>query len=809
MSEMIGRAIGAYQVIEQLGQGGMATVYKAYQASMDRYVAIKVLPRHFAQDPTFVGRFEQEAKVIAKLEHARILPVYDYGQQDGITYIVMRYLQAGTLSDRLEAGPLALQEAARITGQIAEGLDYAHSLGVIHRDVKPANIMLDASNDVYITDFGISKLVEGTAQFTGSGIIGTPAYLAPEQGLGEGIDYRTDIYSLGVVLYQMLTGDLPFHAETPMGIVIKHINEPTPQPREVNPAIPEAVEAVVLRAMAKRPDERYASCYDLSAALWQAVSGGTPRRQSTRAAAGARIAPAAETMPVETMPSPLPGEGDAETAAAGDAATAPVEPSAATRQTPRWVMPVTIGGIVIGLGLLVVIVVLLLRGGFGPGAGGESADMIPTAAEPVEEAPIEEAPPAEMTPAEIVPVEGGVPGQGMCGPDREVIFFTDFEAENPPAELPDGAVIVEAPGGDHVLELNGGGEPLIYVFGPSMVASSMVMRVALPDGAGDLGLASRVTSPDEAYALILKPVDGTHQLDRGSETVIGPDPSQGLAPGQVHMITLNTGLDALEAFLDDQRLFVWKDENPLPEGRFAVEAKRGTVVVEQVAICSYAGDVAIGGPLEEREKIFADDFNGTLLHEKWEWIDESPNWEIVDGRLMIEITPGTGLALAAMADAPPLPALVTGVPELPTFQATVSVEAFPRQEGQAAGLIVMGEARRPLFTLTRSACRPGECEGSVIRFQGWTVLLNRIVDAEPAGIGTLPPDAPVILRLTLDGDRLAAAYKTRDGDWEFVGSAPVSELADERIGYIGLVTSAAGLDTEPEKAFFDDFLLTR
>ncbi len=235
MSELIGQNLGAYRIIEQLGVGGMATVYKAYQPSMDRYVAVKVLPRHFAQDPTFLGRFEQEAKVIARLEHARILPVYDYGEQDEITYIVMRYLEGGTLGDRLAAGPITLDQTVRIVAQIAEGLDYAHRRGVIHRDVKPANILLDQGGDVYITDFGISKLVEGTAQFTGSGIVGTPAYVSPEQGLGQPIDYRSDIYSLGVVLYQMAVGDVPYHAETPMAVVIKHIYEPLPLPRQVDP----------------------------------------------------------------------------------------------------------------------------------------------------------------------------------------------------------------------------------------------------------------------------------------------------------------------------------------------------------------------------------------------------------------------------------------------------------------------------------------------------------------------------------------------------------------------------------------------
>lgn len=348
MSEFIGRNLGPYRITEQLGMGGMATVYKAYQPSMDRYVAIKVLPQHFASDPTFVGRFEQEAKVIAKLENARILPVYDYGQDDGITYIVMRYLEAGTLSERLLPGPLSLEEIARIIGQIAEGLDYAHKRGVIHRDMKPSNIMLDQSGDVYITDFGISKLVEGTAQFTGSGIIGTPAYISPEQGLGQPVDHRTDIYSLGVVLYQLATNDVPFHAETPMAVVIKHIHEPLPLPRSINPALPETVETVILKALAKDPGARYQSCGELASALKRAIGQ-------------------AET---ETMPSRKPTEESAHTRRmdVGDRGetmpAAPLQPSADTRaveaasKTRRrlWLLPVGIVGGLLAVCLLAVIV---------------------------------------------------------------------------------------------------------------------------------------------------------------------------------------------------------------------------------------------------------------------------------------------------------------------------------------------------------------------------------------------------------------------------------------------------------------------
>jgi serine/threonine protein kinase len=175
MTQLIGQTLGPYHIIEQIGVGGMATVYKAYQASVDRYVAVKVLPSQFAEDPSFMGRFEQEARTIAKLEHPHILPVHDYGEQKGITYLVMRFIEAGTLKDKMaEPGPLNLDEALRIMEQVGGALGYAHSQGVIHRDIKPSNVLVDPRGDCFLTDFGIARLVEGTAEFTATGNLPLP-----------------------------------------------------------------------------------------------------------------------------------------------------------------------------------------------------------------------------------------------------------------------------------------------------------------------------------------------------------------------------------------------------------------------------------------------------------------------------------------------------------------------------------------------------------------------------------------------------------------------------------------------------------
>jgi serine/threonine protein kinase len=210
VSDFIGKTIGGYRITEQIGLGGMAAVYKAYQPSMDRYVAFKVISTHLTHNPTFVRRFRQEARIIARLEHAHILPVHDYGEQEGYLYLVMRFVEGGTLKDWLTGDALSLDEARRIVTQVGSALEYAHQGGVVHCDLKPSNILIDPQGDCYLTDFGIAKMVEGTLGLTGPGIVGTPHYMAPEQGQLLKVDGRADIYAMGVVIYEMVTGRVPF-----------------------------------------------------------------------------------------------------------------------------------------------------------------------------------------------------------------------------------------------------------------------------------------------------------------------------------------------------------------------------------------------------------------------------------------------------------------------------------------------------------------------------------------------------------------------------------------------------------------------
>jgi serine/threonine protein kinase len=300
-----GRMLGPYRIINQIGQGGMATVYKAYQPSVDREVAIKVLPSQLAGSPEFATRFQQEARIIAKLEHPHILPVFDYGESDGIAYFVMRYMDAGTLKDKMVEGrPLPLHEIDRLFTQLAEALSYAHSRGVIHRDLKPANVLIDAHGNVFLTDFGIAKLLESASpRLTQTdAIMGTPAYISPEQAQGQTVDQRSDIYSLGIILYEMVTGSVPFTAETPLAVLFKHISDPLPPPSVLKPDVPPEIEKVILRALAKDPRDRFATAAEFVAAWEQALR----TRETVPHAPEAAPAPPSAATRVQSQPKPVP-----------------------------------------------------------------------------------------------------------------------------------------------------------------------------------------------------------------------------------------------------------------------------------------------------------------------------------------------------------------------------------------------------------------------------------------------------------------------------------------------------------------------
>lgn len=269
------RNIGRYQIKAELNRGGMSVVYLAHDPNVGRDVAIKMLPRSLSDQAAARKRFEREVHVVAQLDHPAIVPIYDFGEEDGQPYIVMRYMPGGSLADILTYGRLNLSDAARILERLAQALDVAHAQNIIHRDLKPGNILFDNYGEAFLTDFGIVKIYEAEANaptLTGSVVLGTPAYMSPEQALGKPLDERSDVYSLGAVLYEMLTGVPPYKGPTSISVAMKHVMEPVPNPREYRPDLPEACIAVVERAMAKDPSARFATAGEMAAAFTKAMT---------------------------------------------------------------------------------------------------------------------------------------------------------------------------------------------------------------------------------------------------------------------------------------------------------------------------------------------------------------------------------------------------------------------------------------------------------------------------------------------------------------------------------------------------------
>jgi predicted Ser/Thr protein kinase len=270
---------GRYEITRLLGRGGMAVVFLAQDLGLERQVAIKVLPPELSHDTKLIPRFQQEAKTAAKLDHPNIIPIYRVESEAGLDYFVMKYVTGHSLEQMLEKGPLPIDLARRVLREAALALGHAHKRGIVHRDVKPANIMLESDGRVVLTDFGISKALEGGSGFTGTGaIIGTPHYMAPEQAKGLEVDGRADQYSLGVVGYQILTGKQPFEGSS-HSILYKHVFEPPPRVFEVRPDAPADLCAALDRALSKEPEKRFTSMEDFAAAV-----GGVRSRASGQAA---------------------------------------------------------------------------------------------------------------------------------------------------------------------------------------------------------------------------------------------------------------------------------------------------------------------------------------------------------------------------------------------------------------------------------------------------------------------------------------------------------------------------------------------
>ena len=379
-----GNTLGNYEIVEKIGAGGMGAVYKAYQASLGRYVAIKVLPPQTAGDPAFADRFAQEARAIGKLRHPNIVTAFDFTQQGDIAFLVSDYIDGGTLADQL-GSPLPLEYAIGILGPIAGALDYAHARGVVHRDIKPQNVLLTREGTPVLTDFGLAKIVGPGSGMTQAGsLMGTADYMAPElAGGAESAGPAADQYALGIIAYQMLVGRHPFPSDNPLSALMAHVNKPVPLPSQLGVVLPPGVEAALLRALAKKPEDRFARSGDFVRALAPSQfslptpapttfpAPTSPSQPPIVVAAG----PAVAATPVESAPSPLlspsglvsgvarvePPATQAEPilvapSAAGGAATAVIAPPKSRGGFPwrRAIVPAI---------LVLVLALLALRGG--------------------------------------------------------------------------------------------------------------------------------------------------------------------------------------------------------------------------------------------------------------------------------------------------------------------------------------------------------------------------------------------------------------------------------------------------------------
>ena len=316
MSFNVGDNVGPYKIIEQLGQGGMATVYKAYHAALDRYVALKALHPAFGEDVTFSSRFQREARVVAKLEHPHIVPVYDYAEHEKRPYLIMKFIEGDTLKARLNQGPLTTEEIDKVVDSVGSALAYAHKQGILHRDIKPSNVLVAKDGEMYLADFGLARIAQsGESTLSSDMIMGTPQYISPEQAMGKKeLDDGTDIYSFGVMLYEMVVGQVPFSADTPFSIIHDHIYTPLPLPQTINPSVPEPVQRVLLKALAKERADRHANVSELVIAFKQAWRESGVPMKGTSATIAKSVVPADKTR-VKSTAEPTKMAAKAEVAA--------------------------------------------------------------------------------------------------------------------------------------------------------------------------------------------------------------------------------------------------------------------------------------------------------------------------------------------------------------------------------------------------------------------------------------------------------------------------------------------------------------
>lgn len=357
-----GDNVGPYQIIEPLGQGGMATVFKAYHPALDRYVAIKVLHSAFKEDSNFNARFVREARIVAKLDHPNIVPIYDFAEQQGTPYLVMRFIEGKTLKAVLRDGLLPLPRVLAIIRPVTEALAYAHAQGILHRDIKPSNILRAHDGHIFLTDFGLARIAQaGDSTMSQDMLIGTPQYISPEQARGEPATERSDLYSLGVVLFEMFTGRVPFSADTPYAIIHDHIYTPLPLPTSINPNLSEEIGRVLLKVLAKDASARYANATELMTALEHAAGIDV----ANVATLSPPPAPISQVIPPPSVPEPI-----------GVTAPPPAASAAPTRSpdlTPALAQPKKSARLKIVGALVAILVAFLLCGGLAFALGQRAA----------------------------------------------------------------------------------------------------------------------------------------------------------------------------------------------------------------------------------------------------------------------------------------------------------------------------------------------------------------------------------------------------------------------------------------------------
>ena len=444
-NNLIGKTISNRYVIEEmLGQGGMSAVYKGNDPNLKRVVAIKVIHSHLSGNPDFVQRFEEEAAAVAQLRHPGIIQVYDFNRDDDLYYMILEFVPGETIQDHLKrlndsGRKLSPTKAAEYMAGICDAVDYAHQRGMIHRDIKPANLMLTITGQVILMDFGIAKIVGGTRHTATGAVVGTAMYMSPEQIKGEQPDRRTDIYSLGVTLFEMVSGRPPFEAESAMTLMMMHINDPVPDPKKLNPDVPDALVAVIQKALAKDPNNRYQSAAQMAAALRNLLSAGSSSPLATmmedatimNSSRGTMIEKPYAGTYVESKPiAPAPGTMNKNSAPSSMYAT-PAPVASAPKRKNLLLLPI-IAVVAIGLICLVGGVAFAAKQLFGGVVETEPPVVLATNTQPAIVAPIEtevstETPiPATPTPSSPYVVITAIRVEGsLYAVDYDVHNFTD------------------------------------------------------------------------------------------------------------------------------------------------------------------------------------------------------------------------------------------------------------------------------------------------------------------------------------------------------------------------------------------------